>query len=242
MAEITLVLAFAAGIISFLSPCVLPLIPAFLTYLAGSSTKEIQKNASQAKTRIFLSSVFFVLGFSVVFSVLGVLLQSVLSSIAFDLRTYLGYVGGLFIIFFGLLLTGLIKVDFLQKEHKLRVQKTGHQYLTSFLFGAAFAVGWTPCVGAVLGGVLTLAVTQPDAALPLMLAYSLGLGLPFLLGGLFLSRLTGFIQKIGPHLKTLNIVFGILLIVLGILVFTNTLNLVANLFPALGLAESIMAN
>ncbi|MBI4360489.1 sulfite exporter TauE/SafE family protein [Candidatus Micrarchaeota archaeon] len=242
MAEVTLLLAFAAGLISFLSPCVLPLIPAFLTYLAGSSSNELQKNPSQAKKKIFFSSVFFVLGFSVVFSLLGVLLQSVLSGVAFDLRTYLGYLGGAFIIFFGLTLTGLIQIDFLQKDHKFDVQKTRHSYPTSFLFGAAFAVGWTPCVGAVLGSVLTLAATQPQTALPLMLAYSLGLGIPFLAAGLFLSRLTGFIQKISPHLKTLNIVFGMLLIVLGILVFTNTLNVVANWFPALGLAESLMGN
>ncbi|MBI5226732.1 sulfite exporter TauE/SafE family protein [Candidatus Micrarchaeota archaeon] len=231
MAEITLWLALAAGLFSFLSPCVLPLIPAFLTYLAGTSGTEAHHDPTKARAAIFLSSVFFVLGFSVVFSILGVLLQGVLSNIAYDLRTYLGYVGGLFIIFFGLLLTGIIKVDFLQKEHKFGVKKTKYQYLTSFLFGAAFAVGWTPCVGAVLGGVLTLAVTQPTSALPLMLAYSLGLGIPFLLAGLFLSRLTGLIQRISPWLQTLNIVFGILLIILGILVFTNTLSAVANFFP-----------
>lgn len=235
MAELTLFLAFAAGLVSFLSPCVLPLIPAFLTYLAGNAA-----STKASRGQIFLSSVFFVLGFSVVFSVLGVLLQSVLSGVAYDLRAYLGYIGGAFIIFFGLLLTGLVKLEFLQREHKLSAPKTRYQHLTSFLFGAAFAVGWTPCVGAVLGGVLTLAVTQPEAALPLMLSYSLGLGVPFLLAGLFLSRLTGFIQRISPHLKTLNLLFGILLIILGVLVFTNTLNLVANLFPALGLAESLM--
>ncbi len=240
MADITIGLAFVAGLISFLSPCVLPLIPAFLTYLAGNAAKS-GDDASKARQAVFLSSVFFVLGFSVVFSLLGVLLQGILSSIAYDLRTYLGYLGGLFIIFFGLLLTGLLKVDFLQQEHKFAVHKTQHQHLTSFLFGAAFAVGWTPCVGAVLGGVLTLAVTQPEAALPLMLAYSLGLGLPFLLAGLFLSRLSGVITKIGPYLKTLNVVFGVLLIILGILVFTNNLNVVANWFPfALGTAEDMM--
>ncbi len=242
MAEITIWLALAAGLVSFLSPCVLPLIPAFLTYLAGSSGASAKDHPDQARGAIFLSSIFFVLGFSVVFSLLGVLLQGVLSSVAYDLRTYLSYAGGLFIIFFGLLLTGLLKVDFLQQEHKFAVHKTKHQHLTSFLFGAAFAVGWTPCVGAVLGGVLTLAVTQPEAALPLMLAYSLGLGIPFLLAGLFLSRLSGFIVKINPYLKTLNLVFGILLIILGILVFTNNLNVVANWFPfALGSAEDMLS-
>lgn len=241
MADITVLLAFAAGLVSFLSPCVLPLIPAFLTYLAGSASKQTENDVSKTRGAIFLSSVFFVLGFSFVFSLLGVLLQGVLSSVAYDLRTYLGYVGGAFIIFFGLLLTGLVKVDFLQQEHKFAVHTTKHQHLTSFLFGAAFAVGWTPCVGAVLGGVLTLAVTQPEAAFPLMLAYSLGLGLPFLAAGLFVSRLSGFIQHVCPWLKYLNIVFGILMIILGILVFTNNLNVVANWFPfALGTAGDMI--
>jgi cytochrome c-type biogenesis protein len=228
MSEVTLAIAFAAGLISFLSPCVLPLIPAYLTFLAGSTFKEVEENVPGSRLRIFLASVFFVLGFSVVFSILGVLLQSVLSSVAFDARNILAQIGGIIIIFFGLVLLGAIKIPALQAEHKLKVKATKTPYLTSFLFGAAFAVGWTPCVGAILGGVLTLAVTQPALAFPLMLAYSLGLGLPFLLVGAFVSRSTGVIKAISPHLKWLNIVFGIILIILGILVFTNTLSLVAN--------------
>ena len=235
MSEVTILIAFIAGVFSFLSPCVLPLIPAYLTFIAGSSVKEVQDNVPGVRKRIFLNSVFFVLGFSIVFSILGVLLQSVLSGIAYDLRTYLGYVGGAVIIFFGLVLLGVIKIGVLQAEYKFSVKKTRFQYLSSALFGAAFAVGWTPCVGAILGGVLTLAVTQPGTAFPLMLSYPRGLGLPFLLAGLFISRATGVIKALGPYLKWLNIIFGVILIILGILVFTNTLNLVANFEPVVDL-------
>ena len=231
MAEITLLVAFLAGLVSFLSPCVLPLIPAYLTFLAGTSLKEVEENSPKVRFRIFLSSIFFVLGFSVVFSVIGVLLQGVLASIAYDLKNWLGYIGGIIIIFFGLMLIGLIKIDALQAEHKLKIPRTKYAYVTSFLFGAAFAVGWTPCVGAVLGGVLTLAVTQPTAAFPLMVAYSLGLGMPFLLVGAFTAQSTGVINALSPHLKWLNVIFGIILIILGILVFTNTLGYIANFFP-----------
>ncbi|MBI4043847.1 MAG: cytochrome C biogenesis protein [Candidatus Diapherotrites archaeon] len=229
MAEVTLVFAFIAGLVSFLSPCVLPLVPAFLTFLAGTTLDEAKENFSHARVKIFLSSVFFVLGFSIVFSVLGVLLQSVLSSVAYDVRTYLGYVGGILIIFFGLVLMGIIKIPALMGEHTFKVKSDRASYFTSFLFGAAFAAGWTPCVGAVLGGILTLAVTNPQTAFPLMVTYSLGLGVPFLLVGLFVSQSKQAINAITPHLKWLNIVFGIVLIILGILVFTNTLSLVANL-------------
>ncbi|MBR9707322.1 MAG: cytochrome C biogenesis protein, partial [Candidatus Diapherotrites archaeon] len=179
---------------------------------------------------IFLNSVFFVLGFSLVFSLVGVLLQSVLSNVSYMVQEWLGRVGGVIIILFGLYLLGLINPKFLQKERKLRVKKKfKSRYLTSFVFGAAFAVGWTPCVGAVLGAVLTLAATQPTSAFFLMLAYSLGLGLPFLVVGLFTNEAKTFINKAGKWLEYLNKAFGVILIIIGILVFTSNLNLIANL-------------
>ena len=217
---------------SFLSPCILPLIPAYLTFLAKTSVSEVSQNSQDSRKKVFLSSLCFVIGFSLVFSVLGVLLQSILSSVAYDLRTYLSYLGGVIIIVFGLLLTGLIEFSPLSKEHKLHVKSLENPYLSSVLFGAAFAFGWSPCVGAVLGSILTLAVTNPESAFPLMLSYSLGLGLPFLVAGAFLAQFGSIMKKITPYLKTLNLVFGIVLIILGILVFTGTLSQIAN-FPFL---------
>ena len=180
--------------------------------------------------RIFLASVFFVLGFAVIFSLVGVLLQSVLSEAAPSIQTWLGRVGGVIIIAFGLYLLGLLKINFLEKEHKLQVKKKfNSMYLTSFVFGAAFAVGWTPCVGAVLGAILTLAVIQPGTAFFLMIAYSLGLGIPFLLVGLFTSQARKLIIRAGKWIKYFQYLFGVILIVIGILVFTNQLNRIASL-------------
>ena len=152
MNQISITVAFVAGLASFLSPCVLPLIPGFLAYLAGTST-----TGSARRREIFINSIFFVLGFSVVFAVLGVLLNTVLELVAYDVQTWLSRVGGLVIIFFGLYLTKLIKIPWLEYNHQLTIKtKSSSKYVTSFLFGFAFAAGWTPCVGAALGAILAL--------------------------------------------------------------------------------------
>lgn len=180
---------------------------------------------------IFFASVFFVLGFSFVFASLGVLLQTVLSNISSQVQIWLGRIGGAFIIFFGLYLIGFIKPKFLEKEHKLKVKKKFKSiYLTSFIFGAAFAVGWTPCVGAILGAVFALAVIEPSTAFFLFLSYSLGLGVPFLLVGLFTNQAQRFISKSGKWVIYANYIFGGILIIIGMFVFTNQLSRIAN-FP-----------
>lgn len=184
---------------------------------------------AENRWQIFINSVFFVLGFSIIFSLVGVLLQSVLSNFAYTVQKWLGYIGGIMIILFGLYLLGLIKIGFLEREHKLKVKRRfRYSYVTSFLFGAAFAVGWTPCVGAVLGTILTLAITNPGSAFKFLLSYSLGLGIPFLVVGLFTSKASKLVEKAGPKLKYLNYAFGIVLIALGILVFTSQLSRIAN--------------
>ncbi len=179
---------------------------------------------------IFINSVFFVLGFGIIFSLVGVLLQSILSNVAYTAQKWLSYIGGIIIILFGCYLLGFISIGFLEKEHKLKVKRRfRYSYVTSFLFGAAFAVGWTPCIGAVLGGILTLAITSPASAFNLLFAYSLGLGLPFMLVGLFTSRASNLIDRIGPKLKYVNYAFGIVLMLLGVLVFTQQLSRIANI-------------
>lgn len=227
--------AFVAGLVSFLSPCVLPIIPGFLAYLAGTSLKD----AKDHRWGIFLNSIFFVLGFSFVFASLGVLLNTLLSSVAYDATIWLGRIGGVVIIFFGLYLTGLIKVKYLEQEHKIAVKKRfKSKYLTSFVFGAAFAAGWTPCVGAVLGAILGLAATQPGSAFTLLMVYAIGLGIPFLAVGLFATKAQGFLARSAKYIKPINKLFGVLLIVLGILVFTNSLSLLANF----GVLNSLLLN
>ncbi len=186
--------------------------------------------AEKRQWEIFLSSVFFVLGFSVIFSLLGVLLQSVLANSSYIIQRWLGRIGGTVIILFGIYLLGLLDIPFLQREYKIQVErKFSSRYLTSFVFGAAFAIGWTPCVGAILGAVLTLAVTQPSIAFFLLLAYSLGLGIPFLLVGLFTDRASNLIRGAGKWVHYFNYIFGAVLVLLGILVFTGQLSRIANL-------------
>lgn len=220
MVSLNIIVAFTGGIVSFLSPCVLPLIPGYLAYLAGADIK-----SNSRRIEIFINSIFFVLGFSLIFAILGVLLNSLLKSIGFDLQIWLSRIGGLLIIFFGIYLLGLIHIPFLDTEHKLKVHKFRSRYLTSFLFGAAFAAGWTPCVGAALGAIFTLAATHPGQSFALLFSYSLGLGIPFLIVGFFAGEFSRLISRIGPILKYIDIIFGILLIIFGILIFTQTLTL-----------------
>lgn len=217
--------AFAAGLVSFLAPCVLPIIPGFLAYLAGSP----KEGAQNTRRDIFINSVFFVLGFSVVFALLGILLQTVLASVGTQVQGVLAKLGGAVIIFFGLYLVGLIRVGFLDANHQLTVKKRfSSRYLTSFVFGTAFAVGWTPCAGAVLGSILGLAATAPVSAFFLLLSYALGLGAPFLLVGLFTAQATALIGRYEGAFTVINKVFGVVLVALGILVFTESLSLVAS--------------
>src|SRR3989338_7734848 len=185
MNDFSIIVAFIAGLVSFLSPCVLPIIPGFMAYLAGSSLDQAQSH----RRDIFLASLFFVFGFSAVFSALGVLLNTVLEAVAYDAQIWLARIGGAIIILFGLYLVGLVKILFLERELKFSVRtKFKSKYVTSFVFGAAFAAGWTPCVGAVLGGILGLAASAPGSAFALLLSYSLGLGIPFLIVGVFAGQ------------------------------------------------------
>lgn len=223
--SLTIATSFLAGIVSFLAPCVLPIVPGFLAYLAGSSVAE----AKTRRREIFINSVFFVLGFSIIFAILGVLLNGVLSSVSTQVQVWLSRIGGTLVIFFGLYLTGIISLPFLEREYKMSMNaKFSSRYLTSLAFGAAFAAGWTPCVGPVLGAILGLAASAPGSAFSLLLAYSLGLSVPFLLVGLFAGQASAFITRFIPVVKYINIGFGVLLIALGVLVFTQNLGLIAN--------------
>ena len=225
MTESLIIGAFLGGLVSFLAPCVLPIIPGFLAYLAGVSTID----TGSKRKEIFWNSVFFVLGFGIVFALLGVLLNTLLENIAYDVQLWLSRIGGVMIIFFGLYLVGLIKIPFLEREYKMSVNtKFKSRYATSFLFGLAFAAGWTPCVGPALGVILGLAATQPGSAFILLLTYALGLGIPFLIVGAFTGQATEFINRHAIGLKYLNIVFGVILLALGVLIFTQKLSLIAN--------------
>jgi len=227
MLNIPIFIAFFAGIVSFLSPCILPIIPGFLAYLGGATSENV--TGSKERWGIFLNSLFFVIGFSIVFAVLGVLLNGALAHAAYAVQTWLSWIGGAVIIFFGLYLMGFFRIGFLEYEHKLNPKIQFHsRYLTSLLFGFAFAAGWTPCVGPVLGGILGLAASAPGQAFPLLLSYALGLGVPFLVVGAFVAQAARWINKYATVLHYVTLVFGAVLVILGILVFTQDLTLVAN--------------
>ncbi|MDQ3566837.1 MAG: cytochrome c biogenesis protein CcdA [Actinomycetota bacterium] len=224
MAEPTLILAAAAGAASFLSPCMLPVIPAFFAQLAGTSlgTEDVRRRD------VFAGALLFVAGFSLVFAVLGVALNAALAEVATETLAWLSRLAGVTIILLGLHLTGLLRVPILDRQYSMKLAKPGSSYFASALFGASFAVAWTPCVGPILGSTLALAAAQPASAFPLLLAYALGLGTPFLLVGLFPSRAFAFVKRHGRLAARLHAVFGIVLIGMGALVFTGKLSLLAN--------------
>jgi cytochrome c-type biogenesis protein len=261
MAEINIIVSAIAGMGSFFSPCILPILPAFISYLSGTTLHEVSNiNKTQTsienrnidstistsnnrnnrksiflqkstRLNIFLNTVYFVLGFSLVFAVLGVALNSVLVNIGNSFQNTLQIIGGIVIISFGVFLILSSKLNNLNFEKKLtRIPKFKTSYITSFVFGIAFAAGWTPCVGPILGSTFTLAATSPGEAYNLLLAYSLGLGTPFLITAAFFSRATGLLKKMVKYLKYFNPVMGSFLIILGILIFTNQLNVLGN-FP-----------
>ena len=242
VAETNVLISALAGAGSFFSPCILPIIPAFISYLSGTALTEMQsQNQSlsspsislkqSTRLNIFLNTVYFVLGFSLVFAILGVILNSFLANIASGFQTTFQTIGGTVIIAFGGYLILSTKLRVLNFEKKMTIlPRFKTTYLTSFVFGAAFASGWTPCVGPILGTTLTLAATSPGAAYNSLLAYSLGLGLPFLITGAFFSQSTKIIHRMVKHLKYFNPLMGAILIILGMLVLTNQLSIIGN-FP-----------
>jgi len=237
MSEVTLAVAALAGLGSFVAPCILPMIPAFLAYISGTTLSDLnQKNGTKLvsinRTNIILNTVFFVLGFSIVFSTLGVIINSTLGGLSSELISGFNQIGGIIIIGFGIFLLLTTKFRSLNIEKKFFPKREKTSYPLSFLFGLAFAAGWTPCVGPILGTILTLAAATPTVSFYLLLAYSLGLGIPFILMGIFFSRATRVIQAMSKHLKYYSLIIGALIIILGVLVFTNQLAYIAN-FPLL---------
>jgi cytochrome c-type biogenesis protein len=236
MTEPTIFVALFAGLASFIAPCILPMIPAFLAYISGTTLSEIKNeeksNVQINKINIIANTIFFVLGFSIVFSTLGVLINSVLLENVNQFTDSLNIVAGSIIIIFGIFLILSTKINSLNKEKKFYIKNFKSSYPMSFVFGLAFAVGWTPCVGPILGTILTLAATTPSISFSLLLAYSTGLGIPFILMGIFYSKSTKIISSMTKHLKYYNIILGGFIILLGILIFTNQLAYIAN-FPLL---------
>ncbi len=237
-ANISLGLAFLAGLASFLSPCVFSLVPAYVGYLGGRSVASV-KDGKPDRWLTLSHGVAFVLGFSVVFVLLGVA-ASALGGLLYSARTWIAKIGGIVVIIFGLHMTGVFRIPFL--EYDLRPQTAPDRnrgYLASALMGVFFSAGWSPCVGPVLGAILTLALNGGSISqgVSLLSAYSAGLAIPFLLAAIGIGWVTTTIRKYGKIMRYVEIVMGIILIIVGSMLFLGTFELLARygLFVDFGL-------
>ncbi|MCU9611957.1 cytochrome c biogenesis protein CcdA [Caldibacillus lycopersici] len=221
MADVNIFLAFGAGFLSFISPCCLPLYPAFLSYITGMSVGEIKEENILLKKRSLLHTLFFLLGFSIVFIVLG-FGTSFIGQLFYRNMDLIRQIGAIFIIFFGLITVGIIKSEFFMKERRFEFKNRPSGYLGSVLIGLAFAAGWTPCMGPILAAVITLAATNPGAGMLYMIAYVLGFAIPFLI----LSFFIGNMQWIRKHSLKIMRIGGIFMIGIGILLFFDWMSLI----------------
>jgi len=227
ISRITLGLAFLAGLASFLSPCVFSLVPAYIGYLGGRAAGG-ENNASN-RWITFSHGVAFVLGFSVVFVTLGVA-AALAGRFLFDLRFWLAKIGGLVVIIFGLHMIGVFRIPFL--EYDTRITKAPDRklgYLSSAMMGVFFSAGWSPCVGPVLGAILTVALNGGSLTLgaSLLTAYSAGLAIPFLVAALGIGWVSTTLQKYGKLMRYVEIVMGVILIVVGVMLLTGAFSLIA---------------
>lgn len=219
--QISIFIALWAGLISFLSPCVLPLFPSYLSFISGLSLEDFQDSKKNRKV-IILNSIFFITGFSLVFISLGASF-SFLGSFLLTYQEILKKIGGLLIIFFGLYISGLLKIKFLMQHRQFHIKQKRFSYLGSVLVGVSFGVGWSPCVGPILGSILILASVSESikTGIVLLIAYSFGLAIPFFLGSLAIDAFFNFFKVFKRYLNIVHIVSGIILIIVGILLFTD---------------------
>ncbi|MFD3445637.1 cytochrome c biogenesis protein CcdA [Microbacteriaceae bacterium 4G12] len=228
MQDINIFLAFGAGFLSFISPCCLPLYPAFLSYITGVSVSQLKEEHGMLQKRGMLHTAFFLLGFSIIFIAIG-FGTSFIGSFFIDYQNLLRQLGAIFIILFGLIIVGVFTPTFLMKDRKFTFQSRPSGYFGSVLIGIAFAAGWTPCTGPILVSVIALAATNPSSALMYMIAYVLGFAIPFFILSFFITKMTwmkkhsGIIVKIG----------GYIMIGMGILLYFNGLTKITIFFTEL---------
>lgn len=216
MNEVNVFIAFGAGFLSFISPCVLPLYPAFLSYITGMSVAEIKEDNKMFNKKSVIHTLFFLLGFSLIFIMMG--FGSLY--ISHFLQTYqslIRQIGAILIIFFGLVIVGILNFDFLMKEKKITFKNRPAGFIGSFIIGLAFSLGWTPCTGPILAIVLSLAATQPSAGMVMMISYVLGFSIPFFILSFFVGKLS-WIKRHSPILVKIG---GYVMIFMGVALFFN---------------------
>lgn len=226
--------AFVAGLVSFLSPCVLPLVPGYVSLISGVGVEELKSQQTGLLRKVMLNSVAFIVGFSTVFIALGAISTEV-GQVMARYKSVLGQVAGVVIILFGLHLTGILRINALYSDKRLHNMKGGSTVGGAFLIGFAFAFGWTPCVGPILSVILGFAAAQDSVAKGILLlsVYSLGLAVPFLLTSLGIERFLKFYSRFKTHMHALEVGSGGLLIALGILLIFGRFTLLANYFSFL---------
>jgi len=232
ISEVSIIISFVAGILTFLSPCILPLFPSYIVYITGRSFNDIKDQTSSSIRRVTLiHSLFFILGFSIVFVLLGITFTYLGSFFGIG-RIWLERIGGIFIVLLGLHLLGALKLGLLNQEKRLAYRREKISYLSSLLIGMAFAVGWTPCVGPILSTILIYASTLESLprAVVLLAFYSLGLGVPFLIAGLLINQFLFLFNRFKAFMRFIPIITGVFLIFIGILLFFGQFSRLASVF------------
>jgi cytochrome c-type biogenesis protein len=227
--DVTLLAAFAAGFLSFVSPCVLPLIPGYISFVSGVSVDEMRCDATPATSRlqVFATSLSFVIGFSIVFVLLGASATAI-GKFMFARLPLLSKIAGAILIVFGLHTMGVFRIAFLEAEKRVHSQRKPAGPLGAMLVGVAFAFGWTPCIGPILGGILAIAGSKNSVyeGITLLAIYSLGLGIPFLLTSLAINQFFGAAKRIRRYYHAIELASGALLIAIGVLIITGQLTII----------------
>ena len=225
--EVTYIGAFIAGLLSFLSPCVLPLIPSYIMYITGISYADMLADHPShiIRQKSMFHSLFFICGFTAVFVLLGAS-ATYIGSFLHEHATIIRKVGGVLLVLFGIHVTGLFPLKFLLSEKRVSIKHKPAGYVGSFLVGIAFAAGWTPCIGPILAGILAIAATEENIyqGILLLLLYSLGLGVPFFLSALAMHRFLVVFNRFKKYIHVFEIITGIFLIVIGALIYSNWLS------------------
>jgi len=232
----TLSIAFLAGLISFLSPCVLPLIPGYICYISGTT---LEKIAEKKNNLVVIRTIFFTLGFSAVFIILGST-ASFLGKFFLNNSNILRIVAGIFIIFFSLQIIGIMNLNFMKKEVRFVTNQYSSNLTFPFLVGVAFGFGWTPCIGPILGSILSLAAIEANFGKSILLLsfYSLGLAIPFIISGILIDKFLFFSKSFKKYISIVTKIGGIILLLTGVAILTNQLQVlgffILEFFPSLG--------
>jgi cytochrome c-type biogenesis protein len=233
MQEVSLFAAFLAGVLSFISPCVLPLIPGYLSFISGVTLDEMRGTAAMAappgaRRRAVLMSLAFVLGFSIVFISLGASATAI-GALLMEHLSLLGKIAGVIIILFGLHMMGVLRIGWLYSEKRIQTQKKPAGFFGAVLVGIAFAFGWTPCIGPILSAILFVAAAQETVGegVQLLAVYSAGLGVPFIATSLAINQFLAASARIRKHYHTIEVVSGVLMVIVGVLIFTGRFTIIA---------------